>query len=65
MGNPRTRFFAGRRNAYQEIEMTQVLNTFARVLLRAARRRAELVLHRQTAAAGAGENYRSNAGGWN
>jgi hypothetical protein len=50
----------------QEMEMKQVLNTIAQLLLRTARRRAELVMRRQSLVhANAGENYRSNAGGWN
>ena len=46
--------------------MKDVFNTLALALLRAARRRAELVVHMQNRArTAAGSNYRSNAGGWN
>ncbi|MET0981950.1 MAG: hypothetical protein ABWY02_07610 [Telluria sp.] len=44
--------------------MKQVLNAVATLLMRAAHGRAEQVMHAQ-ARAGAAEDYRSNAGGWN
>jgi hypothetical protein len=67
MGNPRE---SGRlpdaATQSQEMEMKDVFNTLALALLRAARRRAELVVHMQNRArTAAGSNYRSNAGGWN
>jgi hypothetical protein len=62
----RIRAFTGRRNAIQEMEMKDLFNTLALAMLRAARRRAELVAHMQTRArTNAGTDYRSNAGGWN
>jgi hypothetical protein len=50
----------------QEMDMKDVLNTVAQVLLRATYRRAALIMHAQSQArAGNAEDYRSNAGGWN
>jgi hypothetical protein len=44
--------------------MKQILTAMARLLARAARTRAELVMHAQ-ANAGVPQDYRANAGGWN
>ncbi|MBD8533101.1 MULTISPECIES: hypothetical protein [unclassified Massilia] len=45
--------------------MKQVLEAVAQLLTQAARERAEDVMQAQANTAGAQEDYRSNAGGWN
>jgi hypothetical protein len=49
---------------FQELNMKHVLTAVAELLALAAHKRAEQVIEAQ-ANAGAAEDYRSNAGGWN